>query len=123
MIQCSFCFTRARLLRIAAFLLVAVLASHALFGAAEDTLPEPYKSWLTRDVVYIVTAQEKQAFLQLTTNTERDQFIERFWQLRNPNPGSPTNSYKDQIYERIAYANQFFGHESGTPGWRSDMGR
>jgi GWxTD domain-containing protein len=89
----------------------------------EKNLPKHYREWLTHDVVYIISKEEKDAFLRLVTDQDRDTFIERFWESRNPTPGSPQNPYKDEIYKRIAYANQHFGHESGTDGWRSSMGR
>lgn len=90
-------------------------------SASKDlkNLPPRYQQWFTRDVAYIITDEEKGAFLHLTTDDERDKFIDHFWEIRNPNPGSPTNAYRDEMYERIAYANQNFGHE----GWRTDRGR
>src|SRR4051794_22067434 len=104
-------------------LVIALLSSTFAFAGREDKLPPRHREWLTRDVVYIITAEERQAFLQLASDKDRDNFIERFWEIRNPNPGSPTNTYKEEIYRRIAYADQYFGHESGTPGWRTDRGR
>jgi len=79
-----------------------------------------YREWLTEDVVYIITKEERDAFLQLSTNEERDQFIETFFDRRNPNPESAENSFKDEHYRRIAYANEHFS--SGIPGWRTDRG-
>ena len=110
-------------------LLVVLLAglAAALPAAGEKTdvnkLPPFYKKWLTEDVVYIISPKEKDVFLQLTTDRERDLFIDAFWKARNPNPGSPTNAAKDEHYRRIDYANKTFdrGHLSG--GWRSEMGR
>jgi GWxTD domain-containing protein len=84
-------------------------------------LADPYKKWLTQDVAYIITDPERAAFLHLQTNEEREQFIEQFWARRNPDPGSAENTYKDEIYRRIAYANEHFS--SGIPGWRTDRGR
>ena len=83
-------------------------------------LDTPYRRWLDEDVVYIITPDERTAFLRLTTNEEREQFIEAFWQRRNPNPESPDNDFKDEHYRRIAYANARFG--SGLPGWKTDRG-
>ena len=84
-------------------------------------LDTPYRKWLQEDVVYIITSAEKKAFLQLSTNEEREQFIENFWQRRNPDPESQDNSYKEEHYRRIAYANEHFS--SGIPGWKTDRGR
>src|SRR5271170_6901971 len=58
-------------------------------------LPPGYKEWLERDVVYLITKEERDTFLRLTTDEARDTFIDKFWDLRNPDPGSPSNSYKD----------------------------
>ena len=50
-------------------------------------LDSQYKKWLNEDVVYIISPEERSAFVHLTTNEEREQFIEQFWQRRNPDPG------------------------------------
>jgi GWxTD domain-containing protein len=84
-------------------------------------LATPYKKWLSDDVAYIITDAERKAFLQLQTNEEREQFIEEFWQRRNPDPDSVDNPVKEEHYRRIAYANEHFA--SGIPGWRTDRGR
>lgn len=107
----------------AVLILALLLSSAGATSKAEKNLSPHYKEWLTRDVAYIISKEEKEAFLQLVTDQDRDTFIDRFWESRNPTPGAPQNTYKDEIYHRIAYANQYFGHESGTPGWRSSMGR
>jgi GWxTD domain-containing protein len=105
---------------------LSVLNCAALAGVSKkdlQNLPPHYRKWLTEDVTYIITDEEKEAFVHLSSDEARDKFIEHFWEIRNPNPGSPTNSYKDEIYRRIAYANQWFGHHNGVEGWRTDRGR
>jgi len=84
-------------------------------------LDTPYKTWLNEDVVYIISPEERQAFLQLETNEEREQFIEAFWLRRSTNPDLPDNDFKEEHYRRIAYANEHFA--SGVPGWKTDRGR
>ena len=84
-------------------------------------LATPYKKWLSEDVIYIITDTERRAFLQLQTNEEREQFIEEFWQRRNPDPDSVDNPVKEEHYRRIAYTNEHFA--SGIAGWRTDRGR
>ena len=79
-----------------------------------------YKKWVDEDVRWIITDQELQAFKSLSNDEERDQFIEAFWQRRNPNPDSPENEYRELHYQRIAYANEHFA--AGKPGWRTDRG-
>jgi len=105
--------------------LVLILLSTVSLLAKDATkaLPPRYRDWLKKDVVYIISNDEKGAFLKLDTNEAREKFIERFWDSRNPSPGAPSNPYREEIYRRIQYANEYFGHESGTEGWRSAMGR
>jgi GWxTD domain-containing protein len=90
---------------------------------SEKQLPKMYREWLDRDVVYIITKEERDAFLKLASDEARDKFIDRFWALRNPDPGSPSNSYKDDIYQRIAYVDAHFGTGSGGEGWRTARGQ
>src|SRR5271154_540252 len=84
-------------------------------------LDTPYRQWLNEDVVYIISPDERNAFLQLATNEEREQFIEQFWLRRSGNPDLPDNDFKEEHYRRIAYANEHFA--SGIPGWKTDRGR
>jgi GWxTD domain-containing protein len=83
-------------------------------------LDTPYKQWLNEDVVYIISPQERNAFGQLATNEEREQFIEQFWLRRSTNPDLPDNEFKEEHYRRIAYANEHYA--SGIPGWKTDRG-
>lgn len=106
------------------FFAAAVLAcALPLFAAPKPKLPEQYRKWVDQDVVYIITDEERKEFLGLTTDMERDKFIEDFWSIRNPKHGSDHNAYRDEHYERLAYANSHFGRESNTPGWMTDRGR
>ena len=86
-----------------------------------NELDSQYKKWLNEDVVYIISPEERSAFLHLQTNEEREQFIEAFWQRRNPDPDSAENTFKEEHYRRIAYANEHYS--SGIPGWKTDRGR
>ncbi len=78
------------------------------------------KKWLNEDVRWIITDEEARAFKNLSNEEEREQFIEMFWQRRNPNPDSPENEFRDEHYARIAYANEHFA--AGKPGWMTDRG-
>ncbi|PYU12929.1 MAG: GWxTD domain-containing protein [Acidobacteria bacterium] len=84
-------------------------------------LDNAYRQWFTEDVPYIITPEERNAFLQLDTNEEREQFIEQFWLRRSSNPDLPDNDFKEEHYRRIAYANEHYA--SGIPGWKTDRGR
>jgi GWxTD domain-containing protein len=93
-----------------------------LQSRAAQKLPPAFANWLNHDVAYIITSEEKQAFLALSTDDEREKFIERFWELRNPTPGAPTNPYREEHYRRLAYVEQYFG-TGHNDGWRTDRGQ
>jgi GWxTD domain-containing protein len=84
-------------------------------------LADHYKKWLNEDVVYIISDDEKSTFKALMNDEERENFVEQFWARRNPDPRSYDNTFKEEHYRRIAYANEHFA--SGIPGWRTDRGR
>ncbi len=84
-------------------------------------LEGPYRKWLNEDVLYIITDEEKTAFKRLSTEDEREQFIEQFWLRRDPTPDSAENEFKEEHYRRIAYTNERYA--SGIPGWKTDRGR
>src|SRR5256885_3259765 len=77
--------------RRAIVLLAAILfaCSGICFGQKKQKLENNYRNWLERDVAYIITKDERDAFLRLTTDEAREKFIEIFWEVRNPSPGSP----------------------------------
>lgn len=114
-----------------------LLAGASIFGFAQDPrqsqdpmekprnvkteLKKAYKDWLEKDVTYVITDEERKAFKKLATDDEREKFIEEFWRRRDPDPDTDENEFKEEYYERIAYANEHFA--SGIPGWKSDRGR
>jgi GWxTD domain-containing protein len=84
-------------------------------------LSKVYKKWLQEDVVYIISDEERDAFKRLSNDEERDNFIEQFWLRRDPTPDTVENEFKEEHYERIAYANEHF--PAGVPGWKTDRGK
>jgi GWxTD domain-containing protein len=84
-------------------------------------LETPYRKWLNEDVAYIITDEERTAWKRLSTDEEREQFIEGFWLRRDPTPDTVENEYKEEHYRRIAYANEHYA--SGIPGWKADRGK
>ncbi len=84
-------------------------------------LETPYRNWLNIDVAYIITDEERRAFKSMSTDEERQQFVEQFWLRRDPTPDTEENEFKEEHYRRIAYANERFA--SGIPGWKADRGR
>ena len=90
-------------------------------AALKKELETPWKKWLNEDVTYIITDEERKAFKQMSTDEEREQFVEQFWLRRDPTPDTVENEFKEEHYRRIAYANEHYA--SGAPGWKMDRGR
>jgi len=96
--------------------------SHASsFAAEQEKMSEKHKKWLDEEVIYIISKNEKDVFKSLATFEQRDEFIRKFWERRDPTPRTPFNEFKEEHYRRIEFVNrQYF---EGTAGWRSDRGR
>src|SRR6188474_2000606 len=121
-------------LPLAVFLAILFAATSLVFAQQKQTqapsekprnvkpeLKKAYKDWLDKDVPYVITDEERKAFKKLATDDERERFIEEFWRRRDPDPDTDENEFKEEYYERIAYANEHFS--SGIPGWKTDRGR
>ncbi len=88
----------------------------------EEDLAERYREWL-KFVSYIIIPAEKEVFLKLTTDRDRDIFIDAFWKQRDPTPSTPQNEYRDEHFERFTFANKYLGRGTPREGWMTDMGR
>ncbi len=86
-------------------------------------LPDGARKWLDEEVVYIITPKEREVFLKLASDKERDIFIEAFWKQRDPTPGTPKNEFREEHYRRVAYATKMYGRSTPLPGWKTDRGR
>ena len=91
-------------------------------GRRQEEQVDPFEKWLNKDVVYIITPQEKTVFGELTTAEEKENFIEQFWRRRDTDPSTAFNEFKTEFYRRIAYANEIYSY-AGIPGWKTDRGR
>ncbi len=88
----------------------------------EKDLPQKYRDWLNL-ASYIILPQEKDVFLRLANERDRDIFIESFWKHRDPTPGTAQNEYKDEHIKRFNYADSYYHRGATRPGWMTDMGR
>ncbi len=102
--------------------LILTLILYAAPQVKEKDLPEKYQEWL-KFTRYIMLSQEKDVFLELTSNRDRDIFIKTFWKQRDPTPGTPQNENKDEHEKRFLYANEYFRRGTPREGWMTDMGR
>ena len=53
---------------------------------------------------------------------ELEKVFRKFWELRDPTPGTPENQLFDEYYKRVRISNTQF-HTPKRDGWRSDRGR
>ena len=85
-------------------LAASIIVSSVSFGIAQKTTPTPvedinnkvrkvmsedskkkiFQDWVSKDVAYIITPDEQKAYKKLTTDEERENFIENFWRRRDP---------------------------------------
>ena len=108
-----------------ALLPVLVLLTMLAGPAATEKvrLPERFQTWLDQEVAYIITPREKDVFLKLQTDRERDTFVEAFWRQRDPTTGTPENEFKSEHYKRLAYADTTYGRGTHVVGRKTDRGR
>ena len=111
-----------KLSKVVLFLVIAGSLLSAQQKVREKDLIQRYQDWL-KQTQYIIHAEEKEVFLQLTSDRERDIFIVTFWKQRDPTPGTPQNEYKDEHIRRFQYASKWFSKGSSKPGWMTDRGR
>ncbi len=109
-------------LSIALFLAFCVLFSpfSCRYYSLEQKL-EPDDADFLSKVRYIISEKEKRVFLEIQ-NDEKKAWIEEFWNLRDPDPGTEENELKMEYFNRIEQANEMFRTEL-KPGWMTDRGR
>lgn len=70
----------------------------------------------------IATDRERQRSKSIQDLDEQRRFLMEFWKVRDPNPSTPINEYRDEFYGRLQYANQRYT-TSLQEGWKTDRGR
>ena len=96
-------------------------------GAADDSLasyPEARLDSMYAPLVYLMDPDEHGVYPGLTPEGKRS-FLRRFWQKRDPTPGTPRNEFEELFYRTVDEANARFreGGAAAVPGWRTDRGR
>jgi len=99
----------------------ALLAMSGYPGQKAPALLPEHKLWL-EDVGPIITRVEREVFMKLATPQERETFIRFFWKSRDPSPDTSENEFRKEYYERIRFADTYFGIGSHGRGSQSDRG-
>ena len=69
-----------------------------------------------------MTPQETAAWGALTSEAERAEFVEKFWEARNPKPGSEDNPARTELDRRIAFADAYLQLDDKKRGSLTDPG-
>jgi len=93
--------------------------------AVEITTEKEAKKFRNQ-ILYIATRDELKQYDDLPLQAKNN-FAKKFWERRDPTPGTMINEFKIEHYERFKYVNEAYSTFSapGTEpnGWRSDRGR
>jgi len=98
-----------------------ILSASPAPAGGQDGLAPVYRTWL-EDVSPIILPTEREVFLKLRTDTEREKFIRFFWRQRDPLPDTEDNEFYAEYMERIRFADRNFGIGSSRRGSRTDRG-
>jgi Ca-activated chloride channel family protein len=77
--------------------------------ASPADLDARYRDFLD-EVAPLMSDRERQVFLTLTRDYQRDAFIQKFWDLRDPFPQTPQNELRDAWQERVKLARERYGN-------------
>lgn len=81
-------------------------ASEAAFSTSD--LPDSYYARWLAQVAPLIEADERQAFLDLTNDGQRESFIEGFWRARDDDPATPFNPWRERYEQQVQdAANRF----------------
>jgi len=77
-------------------------------------------AWFDDYATYLLTSEEMKNYKAASTPLEKQAVIDQFWRVRNPDPGSRPNAYREAFYARMNYANKRFAQ--GVPGYKTTRG-
>lgn len=102
--------------------------SNSLFTAFQEFKMPPNsadpvnENWGNGPIKFIMTPEEKVTWSSLTSGGERTDFIEKFWERRNPKPGNSDNTYRTTFERRVAFADSRFIDSEKQRGSMTDRG-
>ena len=78
--------------------------------------------WAEGPVKWIMTADEKRRWSELAPGADWQDFVDQFWEARNPQPGNPDNIFKTSFERRAAFADAHFVEAEEKRGSLTDRG-
>jgi GWxTD domain-containing protein len=79
-------------------------------------------AWADGPIKWIMTAEERRTWDGLASGSEWQEFVDRFWERRNPRPGNPDNVFKTTFERRVAFADAYLIQVEGVRGSMTDRG-
>lgn len=89
------------------------------FPNISSSLPPP--DWAQGPVKYLLTPEEIRAYSRLGGDSDRAEFVARFWLARDPKPETPENEFRLEFERRVAFADEHLS-EGSTRGSLTDRG-
>jgi VWFA-related protein len=103
----SYRFLARRLLPLLLLALPTFAAQESTPPAATDNLDPRHKKFL-EEVAPLINEKERAAFLAIRQEYQRDAFIQRFWQQRDPFPKTAVNELRVNWEDRVRIAKERF---------------
>ena len=108
---------------VSALCLVLLLGVSApCLAGVEGQYGNPDKGWSKGPIKWILSKDEAKAYKKLKTDEDRAAYVERFWEERDPTPGTPQNEYEEVFWKRVESAETSFTTQF-EPGCLTDFGR
>jgi GWxTD domain-containing protein len=75
------------------------------------------------DAVHLLLQPQAEEDFALLQPGEQERFLDDFWKVRDPTPGTAVNEAHERFLSRVEHANQTFAYSTLVPGMFTDMGR
>ncbi|NND72455.1 MAG: GWxTD domain-containing protein [Rhodothermales bacterium] len=99
------------------------LAAEVTFETSEFASMSEEEVDLAYDRIDIITTQQERRRARATKDLDgRRRYLMDFWHKRDPNPGTLSNEFRDEFYQRIQFANERYS-TGFSEGWQTDRGR
>jgi GWxTD domain-containing protein len=79
------------------------------------------EDWTDGPVRFLMTPEERHAFLGLPDPVSRSEYVTAFWKKRDPKPETPENEFRDEYEKRVAFSDARFT-QGETAGSLTDRG-
>lgn len=98
--------------------ILLILASMTFARAAKL---DPESETFYQMARHFLTSNEERVFRRLATPELRQDFIRAFWKIRDPDPATEENEFRDELEKRFEFVNGHF-LEANRDGWNTDRG-